>query len=59
MSAVATHLANTPTAGVLFALVAALILFIVAGVMAALTQSWYAALTAAGLALVALAFLIT
>lgn len=40
-------------------LVVALVLFIVAGVMAILSQAWWAGLMAAGLCFVVVAFLVT
>lgn len=59
IGAAAAHLANQATGGVLIALVVALVLFIVAGVMAILSQAWWAGLMAAGLCFVVVAFLVT
>lgn len=59
LAAVTQHLANPPAAGILIALVFALVLFIVAAVVAILDRAFWAALTAAGLACFALAFMIS
>lgn len=59
MLAVAAHLANSPSGGVLICLVVALVLFVISAVVAGLVRAFYATLMAAALAFFTLAFLVS
>jgi hypothetical protein len=58
MLSVAHYLATKPSGSVLVLLVVAVVLFAVAGVLAAIDKAPYAILISAGLAVLALAFLL-
>lgn len=56
--AAAVYLANKPTGSVLIALVVALVLFVMAGLAAAVYRAFWAAIVCAGFFFVVLAFIL-